>query len=157
MRYILFLLVFAFAIVSGCNPVKRALKQKQIIDDAISVWVLENPMPLDSVFIEGDTITRVDTFDHQIFIVDTLVVDNVVTVYKTQYKTITAYVTRTDTIIRTVNNTEALSMLTGQNAKLTGMVESKEKEKKKLTWLVVALSILTGMITAFSLSRFKKM
>jgi hypothetical protein len=37
------------------------------------------------------------------------------------------------------------------------MVESKEKEKKKLTWLVVGLSVLTGMITAFSISRFKKM
>jgi hypothetical protein len=99
----------------------------------------------------------VDTFDHQIFIIDTVTIDNIRTLYRTQYKTITAYVTRTDTIIRTVNNTEALGMLTGQNAKLTGMVESKEKEKKKLTWLVVALSILTGMITAFSLSRFKKM
>ena len=155
MRYILFLLVMV--IVAGCNPVKRALKQKQTIDDAISVWVLENPMPLDSVFIEGDTITRVDTFDHQIFIIDTMVVDNVVTVYKTQYKTITAYVNRTDTIIRTVNNTEALGMLTGQNAKLTGMVESKEKEKRKLFWGVIILSLISGALTAFSLSRFKKM
>lgn len=157
MRYILLLLAFAFAIAAGCNPVKRALKQKQTIDDAIAQWVLENPMSLDSNFIEGDTIIRVDTFDHQIFIIDTVTIDNIRTLYRTQYKTITAYVTRTDTIIRTVNNTEALGMLTGQNAKLTGMVESKEKEKKKLTWLVVALSILTGMITAFSLSRFKKM
>ena len=155
MRYILMLL--AFVVVAGCNPVKRALKQKQTIDDAIAQWVLENPMPLDSVFIEGDTITRVDTFDHQIFIIDTVTIDNIRTLYRTQYKTITAYVTRTDTIIRTVNNTEALGMLTGQNAKLTGMVESKEKEKKKLTWLVVGLSVLTGMITAFSISRFKKM
>ena len=155
MRYIL--LLFAFAIVSGCNPVKRALKQKQMIDDAISVWVLENPMQLDSNFIAGDTIVKRDTFDHQIFIIDTVTIDNIRTLYKTQYKTITAYVTRTDTIIRTVNNTEGLSMLSGQNAKLTGMVECKEKEKKKLTWLVVALSILTGMITAFGLSRYSKM
>ena len=155
MRYILFLLVVV--IVAGCNPVKRALKQKQTIDDAIATWVLENPMPLDSVFIAGDTVTRVDTFDHQIFIIDTVTIDNIRTLYRTQYKTITAYVTRTDTIIRTVNNTEALGVLSGQNAKLTGMVESKEKEKKKLTWLVVGLSILTGAITAFSLSRFKKM
>jgi hypothetical protein len=144
-------------IVAGCNPVKRALKQKQTIDDAIAQWVLENPMSLDSNFIAGDTITRVDTFDHQIFVIDTVTIDNIRTLYKTQYKTITAYVTRTDTIIRTVNNTEALSMLTGQNAKLTGIIESKEKEKKKLTWLVVGLSVLTGAITAFSLSRFKKM
>lgn len=155
MRYILFLLVVV--IVAGCNPVKRALKQKQTIDDAIATWVLENPMPLDSVFIAGDTVTRVDTFDHQIFIIDTVTIDNIRTLYRTQYKTITAYVTRTDTIIRTVNNTEALGVLSGQNAKLTGMVESKEKEKKKLTWLVVGLSILTGAITAFSLSRYSKM
>ena len=155
MRYILFLLVMV--IVAGCNPVKRALKQKQTIDDAIAQWVLENPMQLDSNFISGDTIVKRDTFDHQIFIIDTVTIDNIRTLYKTQYKTITAYVTRTDTIIRTVNNTEALGMLTGQNARLTGMVESKEKEKKKLTWLVVGLSVLTGMITAFSLSRFKKM
>ena len=155
MRYILFLLVIVIA--AGCNPVKRALKQKQTIDDAIAQWVLENPMQLDSNFIAGDTITRVDTFDHEIFIIDTVNIDNIRTLYRTQYKTITAYVTRTDTIIRTVNNTEALGMLTGQNAKLTGMVESKEKEKKKLTWLVVGLSVLTGMITAFSISRYKKM
>ena len=155
MRYILFLLVVV--IVAGCNPVKRALKQKQTIDDAIAQWVLENPMQLDSNFIAGDTIVKRDTFDHQIFIIDTVTIDNIRTLYRTQYKTITAYVTRTDTIIRTVNNTEALGVLSGQNAKLTGMVESKEKEKKKLTWLVVGLSILTGMITAFSISRYSKM
>ena len=155
MRYIL--LFLAFVAVAGCNPVKRALKQKQTIDDAIAQWVLENPMPLDSVFIAGDTIVKRDTFDHQIFIIDTVTIDNIRTLYRTQYKTITAYVTRTDTIIRTVNNTEALGVLSGQNAKLTGMVESKEKEKKKLTWLVVGLSVLTGAITAFSLSRYSKM
>jgi hypothetical protein len=150
-------LVFALLVFAGCNPVKRAMKQKQIIDDAISVWVLDNPMPLDSVFIEGDTIVRRDTFDHQIFIIDTVTIDNIRTLYRTQYKTITAYVTRTDTIIRTVNNSAAITRLMGQNAKLTGMVESKEKEKKKLTWLVVGLSALTGGITFFSISRIKKM
>ena len=155
MRYIL--LLFVLVIVAGCNPVKRALKQKQTIDDAIARFVLENPMPLDSVYIAGDTIVKRDTFDHQIFIIDTVTIDNIRTLYRTQYKTITAYVTRTDTIVRTVNNTEALGVLSGQNAKLTGMVGSIENEKKKLTWLVVGLSILTGMITAFSISRYKKM
>ena len=155
MRYLFFL--FALSGLTACDPVKRALKKKQVIDDAIAQWVLENPMPLDSVFIEGDTITKVDTFDHQIFIIDTVTIDNIRTLYRTQYKTITAYVTRTDTIIRTVDNTEAVGMLTGQNAKLTGIIESKEKEKKKLFWWVVILSIITGALTAFSLSRFNRM
>ena len=114
-------------------------------------------MPMDSVYIAGDTIVRRDTFDHQIFIIDTVTIDNIRTLYRTQYKTITAYVTRTDTITRTVNNNAAINTLMGQNAKLAGVVESKENERKKLTWLVVALSILTGMITAFGLSKYSKM
>jgi len=133
------------------------MKQKAEIDKAIAEWVLENPMPLDSVYIAGDTIIRRDTFDHQIFIIDTVSIDNIRTLYRTQYKTITAYVTRTDTITRTVNNNAAINTLMGQNAKLAGVVEAKDKERKKLTWLVVGLSALTGAITVFSLSRYKKM
>jgi spore coat protein U-like protein len=151
------LLIFALVVFAGCNPVKRAMKQKEIIDNSIAQWVLENPMPLDSVFIAGDTIVRRDTFEHQIFIIDTVTIDNIKTLYKTQYKTITAYVTRTDTITRTVNNNAAINTLMGQNAKLTGAVESKEKERKKLFWVVMGLSALTGAITVFSISRFKKM
>jgi len=151
------LIIFALLVFAGCNPVKRAMKQKEIIDGSIAQWVLENPMPLDSVFIAGDTIVRRDTFDHQIFIIDTVTIDNIKTLYRTQYKTITAYVTRTDTITRTVNNNAAISTLMGQNAKLTGAVEAKEKERKKLFWVVMALSALTGAITVFSISRFKKM
>ena len=151
------LLIFVFVALTGCSPVKRAMKQKAEIDKAIAEWVLENPMPMDSVYVAGDTIIRRDTFDHQIFIIDTVAIDNIRTLYRTQYKTITAYVTRTDTITRTVNNNAAINTLMGQNAKLAGVVEAKDKERKKLTWLVVGLSALTGAITVFSLSRFKKM
>ena len=151
------LIIFALLVFAGCSPVKRAMRQKAEIDKAIAEWVLENPMPMDSVYIAGDTIVRRDTFDHQIFIIDTVTIDNMRTLYKTQYKTITAYVTRTDTITRTVNNNAAINTLMGQNAKLTGAVESKEKERKKLFWVVMGLSALTGAITVFSLSRFKKM
>jgi spore coat protein U-like protein len=151
------IIIFALVVLAGCNPVKRAMKQKAEIDKAIAEWVLENPMPLDSVYIAGDTIVKRDTFDHQIFIIDTVTIDNIRTLYKTQYKTITQYVTRTDTITRTVNNNAAINTLMGQNAKLAGVVEAKEKERKKLFWVVMALSALTGAITVFSLSRFKKM
>ena len=151
------LLIFALIVFSGCNPVKRAMKQKAEIDKAIAEWVLNNPMPLDSVFVAGDTIVKRDTFDHQIFIIDTVTIDNIKTLYRTNYKTITQYVTRTDTITRTVNNNAAMVDLMGQNAKLIGAVEAKDKERKKLFWWVIGLSALTGAFTVFGISRYRKM
>ena len=151
------LIIFAFILFAGCSPVKRAMRQKAEIDKAIAEWVLNNPMPLDSVFVAGDTIVMRDTFDHQIFIIDTVTIDNIKTLYRTNYKTITQYVTRTDTITRTVNNNAAMIDLMGQNSKLAGVIEAKEKERKKLFWWVIGLSALTGAFTVFGISRYRKM
>ena len=130
-------LLLSFALVS-CDPVKRALQKKAEIDNAIAQWVLDNPMPIDSVYLTGDeviiyrdtTITEVvhDTSRNTDIIRQTKYVDRTIT--------------RTDTIVRTVVNDVLIRDMLDANNKMQGDVDRLKKDRNGL---ISALTILGGL------------
>ena len=131
----LLLLVFA---LSSCDPVKRALQKKAEIDAAIAQWVLDNPMPVDSVYITGDeVIVYRDTTLREV-IYDTLLQKEIVRL--TKY--VDRQVTRTDTIVRTIVNDALIKDMLEVNNKMQGDVDRLKKDRKGL---ISAVSVLGGL------------
>lgn len=131
----LLLLVFA---LSSCDPVKRALQKKAEIDAAIAQWVLDNPLPVDSVYITGDEVIvyRDTTLRETIY--DTLLQKEIVRL--TKY--VDRQVTRTDTIVRTVVNDVMIRDMLEVNNKMQGSIDRLQKDRKGL---VSAVTVLGGL------------
>lgn len=131
----LLLLVFA---LSSCDPVKRALQKKAEIDAAIAQWVLDNPMPVDTMYITGDeVIVYRDTTLREV-IYDTLLQKEIVRL--TKY--VDRQVTRTDTIVRTIVNDALIKDMLEVNNKMQGDVDRLKKDRKGL---ISAVSVLGGL------------
>ena len=131
----LLLLVFA---LSSCDPVKRALQKKAEIDAAIAQWVLDNPMPVDTMYITGDeVIVYRDTTLREV-IYDTLLQKEIVRL--TKY--VDRQVTRTDTIVRTIVNDALLKDMLNVNNKMQGDIDRLQKDRKGL---ISALTVLGGL------------
>ena len=131
----LLLLVFA---LSSCDPVKRALQKKAEIDAAIAQWVLDNPMPVDTMYITGDeVIVYRDTTLREV-IYDTLLQKEIVRL--TKY--VDRQVTRTDTIVRTIVNDALIKDMLEVNNKMQGDVDRLKNDRKGL---ISAVSVLGGL------------
>lgn len=125
-------------VFSSCDPVKRALQKKADIDAAIAQWVLDNPMPIDSVYLTGDeVIIYRDTTITEI-VHDTLRQTDIIR----QTKFVDRTITRTDTIVRTVVNDILIRDMLEANNKMQGDVDRLRKDRKRL---IQALSILVGL------------
>lgn len=131
----LLLLVFA---LSSCDPVKRALQKKAEIDAAIAQWVLDNPMPVDSVYITGDEVIFYRDTTLREVIYDTLLQKEIVRL--TKY--VDRQVTRTDTIVRTIVNDALIKDMLEVNNKMQGDVDRLKKDRKGL---ISAVSVLGGL------------
>lgn len=130
-------LLLSFALVS-CDPVKRALQKKAEIDNAIAQWVLDNPMPIDSVYLTGDeVIVYRDTTITEV-VHDTL--RNTDIIRQTKY--VDRTITRTDTIVRTVVNDVLIRDMLDANNKMQGDVDRLTKDRKGL---ISALIVLGGL------------
>lgn len=130
-------LVICLAFTS-CDPVKRALQKKAEIDNAIAKWVLENPMPIDSVYLTGDeVIVYRDTTITEI-VHDTLRKTDIIR----QTKYVDRTITRTDTIVRTMFNDVLIRDMLDANNKMQGDVDRLKKDRKGL---ISALTILGGL------------
>lgn len=131
----LLLLVFA---LSSCDPVKRALQKKAEIDAAIAQWVLDNPLPVDSVYITGDEVIvyRDTTLRETIY--DTLLQKEIVRM--TKY--VDRNVTRTDTIVRTIVNDALIKDMLEVNNKMQGDVDRLKKDRKGLFSALTVLGVL---------------
>lgn len=92
------------AALFSCNPVKRVLKNPEWTNAVVSDWVLNNPMPSDTLYKPGDTVVtvkdslRVDTLIRYEVRNDTIVEVREKIVTKTIYttKTVTDTVTVVD-------------------------------------------------------------
>lgn len=130
-------LLLSFALTS-CDPVKRALRKKAEIDNAIAQWVLDNPMPIDSVYLTGDeVIIYRDTTITEV-VHDTLRKTDIIR----QTKYVDRTITRTDTIVRTVVNDVLIRDMLDANNKMQGDVDRLTKDRKGL---ISALTVLGGL------------
>lgn len=133
-----FKVILTAFILASCNPVKKALRKKAEIDAAIAQWVLDNPMPIDSVYITGDEVIiyRDTTIKETVY--DTLRQKEIIRLTKF----IDRHITRTDTIVKTVVNDVLVRDMLNVNNKMQGQIDSLQKDRKGL---IQALTILGGL------------
>ena len=133
-----FKVILTAFILASCNPVKKALRKKAEIDAAIAQWVLDNPLPIDSVYITGDEVIvyRDTTIKETVY--DTLRQKEIVRLTKF----IDRHITRTDTIVKTVVNDVLVRDMLNVNNKMQGQIDGLQKDRKGL---IQALTILGGL------------
>lgn len=149
------ILAMLLIVLFGCNPVKQVLKDsakmQQVFDEGVKLGWCVN----DSVYV-SDTTILLDTLHVIESTTDTLKVDSVVYITKTDYKTITKTVTIRDTTVVTDRSKEKLlqkevSNLLDDQIKLKQDIVNIEAEKKAakksknkawtLFWIVLAACV----------------
>ena len=133
--FALFLLLFA------CNPAKKAIKQKAIIDKAIAEHILNNPVPYTELLVPGDTTIIRDTSWVPYVLFDTLYVNDTVKITIEKWREITQTLLKTDTFIRTVSNEQAVRALMEDRAKVQQRLDSAEQRAKNYLWWMIALAV----------------
>ena len=143
----------AFAAALSCNPAKHALKQKELIDEAIAKYVLENPVPMSEIVVPGDTVRIADTTWLPYLVWDTIVEKDTVRLVQIRYRTITERQTIRDTVIRTVNNTEAIIRLSDEKNLLQGRLYAAEESRKRLNLWIMILALLALVLALTHIRR----
>jgi hypothetical protein len=136
-----------------CNPAKRAFDQKRLIDEAIAQWVLENPIPMSELIVPGDTTFLRDTSWLPYLVWDTLMEHDTVRVVQIRYRTVREVVKTTDTLIRTVNNTEAIIRLNDEKSFLQGRLTASENAHKKQSMWLLLLTLLSLLLLVILIKR----
>jgi hypothetical protein len=136
-----------------CNPAKRALDQKRLIDEAIAQWVLENPIPMSELIVPGDTTFLRDTSWLPYLVWDTLMEHDTVRVVQIRYRTVREVVKTTDTLVRTVNNTEAIIRLSDEKNFLQGRLSASENTQKKQSMWLLLLTLLSLLLLVILIKR----
>jgi hypothetical protein len=136
-----------------CNPAKRAFDQKRLIDEAIAQWVLENPIPMSELIVPGDTTFLRDTSWLPYLVWDTLMEHDTVRVVQIRYRTVREVVKTTDTLIRTVNNTEAIIRLNDEKSFLQGRLTASENTQKKQSMWLLLLTLLSLLLLVILIKR----
>lgn len=136
-----------------CNPAKHAVEQKRIIDEAIAKWVLENPVPMSEIIVQGDTTFVRDTSWLPYLVWDTIVERDTVRLVQIRYRTVREVAKTTDTVIRTVNNTEAIIRLQEQKSLLEGRLFGSEKSQERQRWWITILILLCIVLILTTLRR----
>jgi len=136
-----------------CNPAKRAFDQKRLIDEAIAQWVLENPTPMSELIVPGDTTFLRDTSWLPYLVWDTLMEHDTVRVVQIRYRTVREVVKTTDTLIRTVNNTEAIIRLSDEKNFLQGRLSASENTQKKQSMWILLLTLLSLLLLVILIKR----
>ena len=139
MRYLPILLLLL-----SCNPVKRAMKQKEVIDQAISEYVLNNPVPFSEIYIKGDTVVLKDTTWLPYLVWDTIIERDTIRVVQVKTKLVREVQTIRDTIIRIQNNQEAINNLSDAKWRVQQSLNESEKTRRKQIWWIVVL--IMGLI-----------
>lgn len=148
MRYLPLLLLLL-----SCNPVKRAMKQKEVIDQAVADYVLNNPVPFSELLVKGDTVVVRDTTWLPYLVWDTIVEKDTVRVVQVKTKVVREVQTVRDTIIRVQNNQEALNNLNAARWKVQEELKESEKIRKRQTWWIILLVMGTIILSLFHVKR----
>lgn len=142
--------ILVCAVALSCNPVKKALQRKEEIDAAIAEWVLNNPPPMDTLYVPGDTITRVDTLTEVVIEIDTVNTNDTIRITQTKWREVRYEVKVVDTIKVEFVDDRAERVLKTENDRLEGRIEEMRKEAKTKVWwlsgLAAALGITAGMM-----------
>jgi hypothetical protein len=136
-----------------CNPAKRALDQKRLIDEAIAQWILENPIPVSEILVPGDSIIVRDTSWLPYLVWDTLMDRDTVRVVQIRYRTVREIVNVRDTLVRTVNNTEAIVKLNEDKSFLQGRLTASENAQRKQSLWLLILTLLSIILILLILKR----
>lgn len=148
MRYLPILLLLL-----SCNPVKRAMKQKEVIDQAVADYVLNNPVPFSELLVKGDTLVVRDTTYLPYLVWDTIVEKDTVKVVQVKTKLIREVQTVRDTIVRVQNNQQALNNLNAARWKVQEELKESEKTRKRQTWWIILLVMGTIILSLFHIKR----
>lgn len=147
MRYVI---LIALVIVVACNPVKKALREKQQIDAAIAEWILNNPPPIDTLYVPGDTLTIYDTTVHIYYETDTIRFKDTIRITKTKWREVTKEVRIVDTVKLKYVDDRLAKTLQKEKHTLEGQIMQMEKEGRRKVWwlsgLAAALGITAGMM-----------
>lgn len=128
-------------LLTACNPAKRALQQKAIIDKAIAEHVLNNPVPFTELLVPGDTTIIRDTSWVPYVLFDTLYINDTVKITIDRWRDIFNTIIKTDTFIRTVNNEAAIRRLMDDRASMQQRLDASEQKAKNYLWWLIALAV----------------
>ena len=137
MRNIFILLL----LLTACNPAKKALQQKALIDKAIAEHVLNNPVPFTELLVPGDTTIIRDTSWVPYVLFDTLYINDTVKITIDRWRDIFNTIIKTDTFIRTVNNEAAIRRLMDDRAAMQQRLDASEQKAKNYLWWLIALAV----------------
>ncbi len=137
MRNIIVLLL----LLTACNPAKRAVQQKAIIDKAIAEHILNNPIPYTELLVPGDTTIIRDTSWVPYVLFDTLYLNDTVKITIDRWRDIFNTIIKTDTFIRTVNNEAAIRRLMDDRASMQQRLDASEEKAKNYLWWLIALAV----------------
>jgi hypothetical protein len=120
-------------LLASCNPTRRVIADKDKLEQVGRVWAAENPCINDTItrYLAGrtDTLTRVQY--------DTTYYEYTDTVERVVNRTETRYITRRDTIVRTIEDGRKLSLLAKDHAaaitKLNETIETLSSQLDTMT------------------------
>ena len=132
----------------SCDPVKRTLKKKEAIDEAIADYVARNPPKSDTVYLPGVERVRFDTIVNENIYIDTIRVQDTVYIRKVRYQDIIKTVMKTDTMFQVLVDDAGALMLRKQLDRQTGELDAKKRNSKALLIAVILLSasLLTAVL-----------
>jgi hypothetical protein len=139
---------FLLILLVGCNPVKRVLKNQEMLEEVAKVVVKGGWCANDTTFVvKSDTLVEVDTLVRIDTLTDTYVLND--TTYITKWKTrdITKSITIHDTIKSFIVDNARVRLLQADSARLTGeVIQWKGKADSRLNWLISLLVIIAIFI-----------
>ena len=110
--FIITIAIALIVVLTSCNPTRRVIADKDKLEQVGRVWAAENPCINDTItrYLAGrtDTLTRVQY--------DTAYYEYTDTVERVVNRTETRYITRRDTILRTIEDGRKLSLLAKDHA-----------------------------------------
>ena len=151
MRYFTIIVILA---LHSCDPVKRSLKKKEVIDAAIADYVTRNPPKSDTVYLPGVERVRYDTIVNENIYVDTIRIRDTVYIRKVRYQDIIKTVMKTDTMYRVLVDDAGAILLKRQLDRQTGELDAKSRSAKALLIAVIILSV--ALITAVAIRLFSR-
>ena len=105
--FIITIAIALIVVLTSCNPTRRVIADKDKLEQVGRVWAAENPCINDTItrFLAGRTDTLIRTQ------YDTAYYEYTDTVERVVNRTETRYITRRDTIVRTIEDGRKLSLL----------------------------------------------
>lgn len=144
-------LVLAGLLLMGCNPGKQLSKAEARLAEAGRLpAICAERFPIkDTTYIQ-DTLTKIDTFLSGEYIFDTARIND--TLYIVKYKPLVVYKTKYVTKVRLIQDMAQIEVLRASLSKLEAiratlsaqMGEWKDKARKRLYWLILALCVGLG-------------